>query len=139
MFMPSIFNDSLFDDLMSDVDHRLYGHRSRNMMKTDVKDVGDHYEVDMDLPGFKKEEISVRYDHGYLSISATKGLDDTKQATDGTYVIKERSMGQMSRSFYVGEFNKEAIHCKYDNGVLSIEIPKVDTHVIENDTSIGIE
>ena len=80
MLLPSIFNDNVFDDFMDGFDSfmdrsALYGKHGKNLMKTDVRDVGDHYELDMDLPGFKKDEIHAELENGYLTISAEKSLD----------------------------------------------------------------
>ncbi len=96
------------------------------MMKTDVQEHDDHYEVDIDLPGFKKDEITLELKDGYLVISAAKGLDkDEKEKETGKFVRQERYAGSMSRSFYIGENVKEDdIHAKYESGVLKINIPK---------------
>ncbi|MCM1397928.1 MAG: Hsp20/alpha crystallin family protein [Clostridium sp.] len=140
MMTPSIFRESLFDDFfdgffdfpvwddraMQKVQKKLYGHNAANMMKTDVQEHDDSYEVDIDLPGFKKEELSLALTDGYLVIKAAKGLDkDEKETKSGKYVRHERYAGSMSRSFYVGEdMKQEDIHAKYENGVLKLSIPK---------------
>ena len=109
MLMPSIFGENLFnDDWMDfsfpDVDKALYGKHAKNVMKTDVKETDNSYEVDIDLPGFKKDEIEAKLENGYLTISAAKGLDkEEKEEKDGKYIRKERYSGAMSRSFYVGD------------------------------------
>ena len=139
MLMPSIFGESLFDDfdnLMNfsfpDVDKTLYGKHAKNMMKTDVKETDSGYEVDIDLPGFKKDEINVQLDNGYLSISAAKGLDKEEKNKEGKYIRKERYAGAMSRSFYVGEHVAvEDIHPKYENGILSFTVPKKEQKAVE--------
>ena len=110
MLMPSIFGENLFnDDWMDfsfpDVDKELYGKHAKNVMKTDVKETDNSYEVDIDLPGFKKDEIEAKLENGYLTISAAKGLD--KEEKDGKYIRKERYSGAMSRSFYVGDELKQ--------------------------------
>ena len=110
MMMPSIFGESLFDYFMDDfsfpdvpdVDKVLYGKHAKNMMKTDVKEVDGKYKVDMDLPGFEKDEIKMQLENGYLTVSAAKGLDKDEQNKEGKYVRRERYAGSMSRSFYVG-------------------------------------
>ena len=132
--LPSIFRDNLFDDMFDfDFDKEfdrmmrpLYGKHAQNMMKTDVRETDNSYELDIDLPGFKKDEINVQLDNGYLSISAAKGLDkDEKEKETGKFVRQERYAGSMSRSFYIGENVKEDdIHAKYESGVLKINIPK---------------
>ena len=113
------------------------------MMKTDVQEHDDHYEVDIDLPGFKKEELSLELKDGYLVISATKGLDkDEKEKKSGKFVRRERYVGSMSRSFYVGEdMKQEDIHAKYESGVLKLSIPKAEEQKAQVDESkyIAIE
>ena len=105
MLLPSVFNDNVFDDLMNDFDdvftarNPLYGKHARNMMKTDVRDVGDHYELDIDLPGFKKDEIHAQLENGYLTISASKGVDKDEKDKKGQYIRRERTFGQCARSF----------------------------------------
>lgn len=142
MMTPSIFRENLFDDLFDNffgfpvVDERdmrkaekqLYGRNAQNMMKTDVRDHEDHYEVDIDLPGFKKEELSLELKDGYLIISASKGLDkEETEEKSGRFVRRERYAGSMSRSFYVGEdMKQEDIHAKYESGVLMLDIPKLE-------------
>ena len=101
MLMPSIFGENLFnDDWMDfsfpDVDKELYGKHAKNVMKTDVRETDNSYEVDIDLPGFKKDEIEAKLENGYLTISAAKGLD--KEEKDGKYIRKERYSGAMSRN-----------------------------------------
>ncbi len=142
MMTPSIFGENLFDDFFDDLfefpawddramqkaQKKLYGRHAANMMKTDVQEHEDHYEVDIDLPGFKKDELSVELKDGYLEINAAKGLDkdETEQKT-GKFVRRERYAGSMSRSFYVGEdVKQEDIHAKYESGVLKLSIPKMD-------------
>ena len=131
MLMPSIFGEDLFnDDFMNgfkfpDVDKVLYGKHASNVMKTDVRETESGYEVDIDLPGFKKDEINVQLDNGYLSISAAKGLDKEEKNKEGKYIRKERYAGAMSRSFYVGkDITEKDIHGKYENGILMLDIPK---------------
>ena len=125
--LPSIFGENLFDDFFTDpfgmmnparTDEALYGKHARNMMKTDVREKEDTYELDIDLPGFKKEEISVDLKNGYLTIGATKGLDKDEQDKNGKYIRRERYAGVMSRSFYVGNaVRPEDIGAKYEDGI----------------------
>ncbi|MDY5022565.1 MAG: Hsp20/alpha crystallin family protein [Blautia sp.] len=137
MLMPSIFGESLFDDFMEgfdfpDVDKVLYGKNAKNLMKTDVKEKDSSYEVDIDLPGFKKDEIKVQLKDGYLTVSAAKGLDKDEQDKEGKYVRRERYAGGMSRSFYVGKNVKESdVHPKYENGILSFTLPREDKKAVE--------
>ena len=137
MLMPSIFGENLFNDDWLDfgfpeVDKALYGKHASHEMKTDVKETDSGYEVDIDLPGFKKDEINVQLDNGYLSISAAKGLDKEEKNKEGKYIRKERYAGAMSRSFYVGEHVAvEDIHPKYENGILSFTVPKKEQKAVE--------
>ena len=149
MMMPSIFGENLFDDFMNgfafpafqDVDKALYGKHAKNLMKTDVKDTKDGYEVDIDLPGFKKDEIKIQLNNGTLTVSAAKGLDKDEEEKEKKYVRRERYAGAMSRSFYVGDHvTEEDVHPKYENGILSFTIPKKEQKAVEQkDKFIAIE
>ena len=150
MYMPSIFGENLFDDFFSDPFdmvmprslNALYGKHAKNLMKTDVRETDDSYEVDMDLPGFKKDEVKVQLADGYLTIEAAKGLDkDEKDKKSGKYIRRERYAGSMSRSFYVGEgVTQEDIHAKYEHGVLKLSIPKKEEQKkVEKSNYIAIE
>ena len=148
MMMPSIFGENLFDDWMDfpfekDFFGRknpLYGKHAKNMMKTDVRETDNGYELDIDLPGFKKDEISAQLKDGYLTISAAKGLDKDEKEKDGKYIRRERYAGTMSRSFYVGEgVEQDDIHAKYENGILKLSIPKKDAKEVEQKKYISIE
>ena len=127
--MPSIFGENLFnDDWMNfgfpEVDKALYGKHAGHEMKTDVRETEAGYEVDIDLPGFKKDEINVELNNGYLSISAAKGLDK-EEKKEGKYIRKERYAGSMSRSFYVGDgVKQEDIKAKFEDGTLKLFVPK---------------
>ena len=140
MLMPSIFGESLFDDFMDDfafprfnhTDRVLYGNNASNLMKTDVKETDSDYEVDIDLPGFKKDEIQMQLENGYLTVSASKGLNKDEKNEDGRYVRRERYAGNVSRSFYVGDnVTEKDIHPKYENGILSFKMPKDDKKAVE--------
>ena len=145
MLMPSIFGENLFNDDWMDfgfpeVDKALYGKHASHEMKTDVKETDSGYEVDIDLPGFKKDEINVQLDNGYLSISAAKGLDKEEKNKEGKYIRKERYAGAMSRSFYVGDaLTQEDIKAKYESGILRLSIPKKETKQVEATKRIAIE
>ena len=145
MLMPSIFGENLFNDDWMDfgfpeVDKALYGKHANNVMKTDVKETDTGYEVDIDLPGFKKDEINAQLDNGYLTISAAKGLDKDEKDKKGKYIRKERYAGAMSRSFYVGEgITQEDIKAKYEDGILRLSVPKKEAKVVENKKYIAIE
>ena len=145
MLMPSIFGENLFNDDWMDfgfpeVDKALYGKHASHEMKTDVKETDSGYEVDIDLPGFKKDEINVQLDNGYLSISAAKGLDKEEKNKEGKYIRKERYAGAMSRSFYVGgALTQEDIKAKYESGILRLSIPKKEAKQVEATKRIAIE
>ena len=155
MLRPSIFGESLFDDWMDDFPFgkefekemfpeksTLYGKHAKNMMKTDVRETDDSYEVDIDLPGFKKDEVNVKLEDGYITISAAKGLDkDEKDKKTGKYIRQERYAGSMSRSFYVGEdISQDEIKAKYENGILQLTIPKKEEKpAVEEKSYIAIE
>ena len=145
MLLPSIFGEDLFDEMMNMDDffgscNPLYGKNVKNLMKTDVKENENGYEVDIDLPGFKKEDINAKLDNGYLTISATKGLDKDEQDENGKYIRRERYTGSCSRSFYVGEdITEEDIRAKYEDGILKLAIPKKDAKQVETRKYIAIE
>ena len=143
--MPSIFGENLFnDDWMNfsfpEVDKELYGKHAGNVMKTDVRETDSGYEVDIDLPGFKKDEINAQLDNGYLTISASKGLDKEEKNKEGKYIRKERYAGAMSRSFYVGdEVTQTDIKARYEDGILRLSVPKKEKKAVENNKYIAIE
>lgn len=145
MMMPSIFGENLFnDDWMNfgfpEVEKALYGKHASHEMKTDVRETDSGYEVDIDLPGFKKDEINIQLDNGYLSISAAKGLDKDEQDKEGKYIRKERYAGSMSRSFYVGNaITQDDIKAKYESGILRLSVPKKAAEEIESAKRIAIE
>lgn len=149
MLMPSIFGENLFDDdwmnFAFDRDfwgrkNPLYGKNAKNIMKTDIREHDEGYELDVDLPGFKKDEISVELDDGYLTISAAKGLDKDEQEKKGKYIRRERYAGAMQRSFYVGDaVTQEDIKAKFEDGILKLSIPKKDAKAVETKKTIAIE
>lgn len=135
MRVPSIFGESLFDDFMDFPFEReflgrrnpLYGKHEKNMMKTDIKQTDAGYEMDIDLPGFKKEDVTAKLENGYLTISASKGVDKDEKNDEGVYIRRERYVGQCSRSFYVGEdVKQEEIKAKFEDGILKVFIPKTE-------------
>ena len=147
MLMPSIFGENLFDDDWFDFDrdfwgkkNPLYGKNAKNIMKTDIREHDTGYELDVDLPGFKKDEINIELENGYLTISAAKGLDKDEQDKKGKYIRKERYAGAMQRSFYVGDaVTEEDIKAKFEDGILKLSIPKKDAKAVETKKSIAIE
>ena len=148
MLTPRIFTESLFDDLFDDfpfrslenVDRKLYGKHAGREMLTDVKEHENNYEVEIDLPGFKKEEITIELNEGYLTITASKGLDEDEKNKKGKIVRQERYAGVMQRSYYVGEqLTTEDIKAKYEDGVLKLEIPKKEEKKLPEKHTIMIE
>ncbi len=146
--LPSIFGENLFDDLFRDDFSMfpawsgrdpLYGKHAKHMMKTDVRETEDTYEVDMDLPGFKKDEINVDLKNGYLTVSASKGLDKDEKDKNGKYIRQERYTGAMSRSFYVGDVAPEDVKAKFEDGILQISLPKAEKKALPKPTTVCIE
>ena len=145
--LPSIFGENLFDEFFANpfgmvnavpAEEALYGKHGRNLMKTDVREMDNSYELDVDLPGFKKDEITVDLKNGYLTIGATKGLD--KENQDGKYIRRERYAGVCSRSFYVGTaVRPEEIGAKYEDGILKLSVPKAVKKELPASTSISIQ
>ena len=146
--LPSIFGENLFDDWFRfpampefpDVDKVLYGKHAAREMKTDVHEHEDSYEIDMDLPGFSKDQIRLELEHGYLTVSAAKGLDKEETNRKGKVIRQERYTGSMSRSFYVGEsITEEEIKARFENGVLSLTVPKAEAKKLPEKKVIMIE
>ena len=148
MLMPSIFNDNVFDDFFEfpfyddKAEKKLYGHHAANLMKTDIQEHDDGYTLEMDLPGFKKEEIQIELNNGYMTISAAKGLDeDEKDKKSGKYIRRERYTGSCQRSFYVGEeVTEEDIKAEFKHGILKLFVPKKEAKpAVEQKKYISIE
>ena len=146
MLVPGIFGENLFDDDWMDFpfDRDFWGRTNnkttKNLMKTDIREHDAGYELDIDLPGFKKDEIKVELENGYLTISATKGADNDEQDKKGKYIRRERYAGTMQRSFYVGDdVTQEDIKAKFENGILRLSIPKKDAKAVETKKTIAIE
>ena len=153
MLMPSIFGEDMFDDFMRDfpffdenagnkIEKKLYGRHAKNMMKTDIKEQEDGYELEMDLPGFTKDEITAELKDGYLTISASKGLDkDEQEKETGKYIRRERYAGACQRSFYVGEdITEQDIKAEFKHGILKLFVPKkVAQPKVENKKYVAIE
>lgn len=148
-YLPTVFGENLmdvFDDFdrnffhgFGNVDRTLYGKHAQNMMKTDVKEMEDGYEVDIDLPGFNKDEIHLELSNGYLTISTEKTLEKEENRR-GKMLRQERYAGTMQRSFYVGEYiTEEDIRASYENGVLHVTIPKKEAPKAPEKRTIMIE
>ena len=142
MYMPSIFGESLFDDMFPFDDsfftskkNPLYGKNASRVMKTDIKENEGSYELDIDLPGFKKDEITAELKDGYLTVSAAKGLDEEQDdKKTGRYIRRERYAGACERSFYVGEdVTQEDIKGEYKHGILKLFVPKKEAKPVSND------
>ena len=144
MLMPSIFGENLFDDFMDGFAFPTanwnYAKNTANVMKTDIKEMKDGYELEIDLPGFKKDEVTAELKDGYLTVSAAKGLDKDEEDKKGKYIRKERYAGALSRTFYLGEeIREEEIKAKFENGILSVSIPKEEEKKVEGPKHISIE
>ncbi len=138
--------DDLFDDdffggrELNKAEKKLYGHRAKNVMNTDIKETEDSYELEMDLPGFKKDEVTVELDNGYITIRAAKGLDKDEKTKEGRYIRKERYAGSCERSFYVGEaVTQDDIKASFRHGILRLDIPKKENKKVEGNKYIAIE
>ena len=147
MLLPSIFGEDLLDDWMEfprmdfpDIDRKLYGKHATHVMKTDVHEHDDGYEVDIDLPGFNKEEIKLSIENGYLFVGAEKTLDQDQKNKKGKLIRQERYAGSMQRSFYVGDtLTEEDIIAKFEDGVLKLYVPKKEARKIPEKKTIAIE
>ncbi len=145
MLMPSIFGENLFDDDWMDFPPRRpgrppHGPAPDRMMRTDVKENDNSYEIDMDLPGFKKEDINVELENGYLTVSAAKTTDNDRTDGNGRYIRRERFMGKAQRSFYIGDdVTQEDIKARFEDGILKLCIPKKDIQTVEKKKTIFIE
>ena len=150
MFYPSLFNDNLFDDFMTidfprfpsmgNEERKLYGKQQAAIMKTDVRELEDHYEVDIDLPGFKKDEIKLELEKGNLTVSTARNVNEEEKNEEGKVIRQERYVGAMQRSFYVGDFiTEEDIKAKFEDGVLKLNVPKKEAPKPPEKKSIMIE
>ena len=147
MLMPSIFGESLFDDWFDDfdrqmqhMDRRLYGRNAKREMKTDVREKEDGYEIDMDLPGFKKDQVELTLENGYLTVTANKGFDKDEKDKQGRMIRQERYAGSMQRSFYVGQnMTEEDVKARFEDGVLHLNLPKKDAKKVPEKKTICIE
>ena len=145
--LPSIFGENLFDEffndpfaLMTSGRDPLYGKHAKNLMKTDVRELDGGYEIDIDLPGFKKDEVDIQLQDGCLTISAAKGLDKDEKDKQGRYIRQERYAGSVSRSFYVGEEVKPAdVKASFEDGILKLSVPKAEAKQLHENTTIAIQ
>ena len=147
--MPSIFGENLFDEFFDDdfpmipmrsIRNPLYEKNAKNLMKTDVRETDDTYELDVDLPGFKKDEVQLDLKDGYLTISAAKGLDKDQEDKKGKYIRQERYAGACSRSFFVGEgIEPRDVSAKFEDGILRVSLPKQVKKELPRTSTIAIE
>ena len=148
MLRNGLFGEELFDDWMrfptfrdfDDVEKKLYGRHAAHVMKTDVHENDEGYEVDIDLPGFKKDELNLRLENGYLTVSAAKGLDKDEKTKKGKIIRQERYAGAMELSFYVGDaITEEDVKAKFEDGVLRLTVPKKEAPKLPEKKTIRIE
>ena len=147
--MPSILGENLFDEFFDDdfpmipmrsIRNPLYGKNAKNLMKTDVRETDNTYELDVDLPGFKKDEVQLDLKDGYLTISAAKGLDKDQEDKKGKYIRQERYAGACSRSFFVGEeIEPRDVSAKFEDGILRVSLPKQVKKELPRNSTIAIE
>ena len=140
MLMPSIFGENLLDDFFGEP-FGGYDYSESGLMTTDVKDTDKGYEVTMNMPGVKKEDVKAELKDGYLTLSAAKGLDKDAKDKEGNYIRRERYAGSMSRSFYVGEDVEQAdIKAEFKHGILTLFVPKKEAKpAVEQKKTIAIE
>ncbi len=142
MLMPKILTNSLFDNWMGDfpAGKDFFENRGGAMMKTDVKESDEGFSLEVDLPGFRKEDIKAQLENGYMTISASRSADKEENDENGKYIRKERYEGSCSRCFYVGEgVTENDINAKFSDGILKMFIPKKTPEKIENKNYIAIE
>ena len=145
MLMPNIFGETLFDDLFDYPAVRRHAERPMVkepvMMKTDVKETSEGFELDIDLPGYNKDNVNAELKDGYLTVSAETSAESGDKDAEGRYIRRERYRGSCKRSFYVGEqLTEEDIKARFENGVLKISIPKKEEKPkVEEKKFISIE
>ena len=132
--LPSVFGEKLFDDMFGGAftlvpafakNASVFGSNVKNLMKTDVRELDNTYELDIDLPGFKKEDVKIELDNGCLTISAARTADNEEKDKKGQFIRRERYSGEYSRSFYIGEnIEPKDVTAKFENGILQIAFPK---------------
>ena len=138
MMLPSIFGENLLDNWFDD-GWNSWDYSNTSLMNTDIKENDNDYELTMNLPGVKKEDVTAELKDGYLTISASKGLDkDEQEKETGKYIRRERYAGNLSRSFYIGDVKQEDVKAAFKNGILSISVPKEDKKAKEEKKYITI-
>ena len=146
MLMPSIFGENLFDDFFDDFYRPARKAPQRGVpatavMKTDIREQENSYELDIDLPGYKKEDVKAELKDGYLTIQAASHTEKEEKDENGRYLRRERYTGSCSRSFYVGEaVTQEDIKARFEDGILKVSIPKIEKKpAVEERKYIAIE
>ena len=140
MLMPSIFGENLFDDFMDDFMMNRGARSVQNVMKTDIKETDDRYELKIEMPGYRKEDVKAQLKDGYLTISAETDNSSEEKNEEGKYIRRERYTGAVSRSFFVGkDLTEEDIRARFENGILHIALPKEAPKKIEENKYIAIE
>ena len=147
--LPRIFGEKLFDDWMNDdfpftgafpAMGQMFGKHEKNLMKTDVKENADGFVVDIDLPGYKKEDIKAELNDGYLTVSANRSYEHDDDKDKDHYIRRERFTGSCSRTFYVGDgVKQEDIKARFENGILTLMVPKKDEKKLPQSSQIAIE
>ncbi len=142
--LSNFFGGNMFDNWMDfsfpEIGRTLYGAHAENVMRTDVREKDQTYEIDIDLPGFKKEEVGVKLENGYLTVEAQRNIENDDKQKDGKYIRRERYAGSMSRSFYVGSQAKQSdIHANFKDGILTLSVPKYEQSKVEENKYIPIE
>ena len=140
MLVPSIFGEDLFDTFFDDFKRPARSNTNINVMRTDIKETDAGFELDIDLPGYKKEDVQAELKDGYLTISAKTSTTREEKDENGKYIRKERYSGSCSRSFYVGEdLEQQDIKAKFEDGILKVTIPKIEHQAVEAKKYIAIE
>ena len=142
MLMPRLISNNLFEDWMGGFPsaNDFFSNQNRDIMKTDVKESEDGYLLEIDLPGFKKDDVKASLKDGYMTVSASRTTDKDEKDQEGRYIRKERYEGSCSRSFYVGKNVTESdINAKFEDGILKISVPKKVPEEIEKENYIAIE
>ena len=141
MLVPSIFGEDLFDTFFDDFKRPARSNTNINVMRTDIKETDAGFELDIDLPGYKKEDVQAELKDGYLTISAKTNTTREEKDENGKYIRKERYSGSCSRSFYVGEdLEQQDIKAKFEDGILKVAVPKKDAQPkVEENKFITIE
>ena len=140
MLMPSIFGENLFDDFMDDFMMNRGARSVQNVIKTDIKETDDSYELKIEMPGYRKEDVKAQLKDGYLTISAETDNSSEEKNEEGKYIRRERYTGAVSRSFFVGkDLTEEDIRARFENGILHIALPKEAPKKIEENKYIAIE